>query len=404
MYMDYLPEWKIYLWKKLILNKDGEFDGKLTPDSFRFFTPREERDLIRAGIQKSIDIIKIATESRSLIDFATRSTASKDSYFHFDPSKSFLALVELTNKPATLEITNIRLDKKVLTNFKDLFKPADFGPEGYAKVMGEKELTLADLGFTYFDNYSNNPIFSYLTFEIKIDKAKLQKKLSDYLNNFTENKLSIPMGLRYIDPKKQLNDILSAITRLSEKYGSNMVLTSDEVAKAGGWYLRDEHHYRFYESLITLEKDDKISIGNLRKNEVLIALVSGSIQDKKLEKTTQKNTHLYITKDGDDFRHKGRLLKLSKKADYYKVFCSLYALIGNGGEIDYTKLGREIQSRVPKTKRYGKDKLQKFIQTNLTDRSNGFMHYGEIPDTEDNGRPLVSVNRGTGIVFNNRVG
>ncbi len=402
--MDYLPEWKIYLWKKLILNKDGEFDGKLTPDSFRFFTPREERDLIRAGIQKSIDIIKIATESRSLIDFATRSTASKDSYFHFDPSKSFLALVELTNKPATLEITNIRLDKKVLTNFKDLFKPADFGPEGYAKVMGEKELTLADLGFTYFDNYSNNPIFSYLTFEIKIDKAKLQKKLSDYLNNFTENKLSIPMGLRYIDPKKQLNDILSAITRLSEKYGSNMVLTSDEVAKAGGWYLRDEHHYRFYESLITLEKDDKISIGNLRKNEVLIALVSGSIQDKKLEKTTQKNTHLYITKDGDDFRHKGRLLKLSKKADYYKVFCSLYALIGNGGEIDYTKLGREIQSRVPKTKRYGKDKLQKFIQTNLTDRSNGFMHYGEIPDTEDNGRPLVSVNRGTGIVFNNRVG
>ena len=61
MYMDYLPEWKIYLWKKLILNKDGEFDRKLTLNSFRFFTPREERDLIRAGIQKSIDIIKIAT-------------------------------------------------------------------------------------------------------------------------------------------------------------------------------------------------------------------------------------------------------------------------------------------------------------------------------------------------------
>ena len=402
--MDYLPEWKIYLWKKLILNKDGEFDRKLTPDSFRFFTPSEERDLIRAGIQKSIDIIKIATESRSLIDFATRSTASQDSYFYFDPSKSFLALAELTHKPAALEISNIRLDKKVLINFKDLFKPSDFGPDGYAKVMEEKELTLADLGYTYFDNYSNNPIFSYLTFEIKIDKAKLQKRLNDYLDNFIENKLSIPMGLRYIDPKKQLHDILSAITRLSEKYGENMVLTTDELAKAGGWYLRDEHHYRFYESLFTLEKDGKIVISNLRKDEVLVTLVSGPILDKKLEKSIQKDTHLYITKDGDDFRYKGRLLKLSKRADYYKVFCSLYALIGNGGEIDYAKLGREIQSRVPKTKRYSKDKLQKFIQTNLTDRSNGFMHYGEIPDTEDNGRALIAVNRGTGIIFNNRAG
>ena len=402
--MDYLPEWKIYLWKKLILNKDREFDGKLTPDSFRFFTPREERDLIRVGIQKSVDIIKIATESRSLIDFATRSTASQDSYFHFDPSKSFLALAELTHKSAALEITNIRLDKKVLTNFKDIFKPADFGPDGYTKVMEEKELTLADLGYTYFDNYSNNPLFSYLTFEIKIDKAKLQKKLSDYLDNFMENKLSIPMGLRYIDPKKQLHDIFSAITRLSEKYGKNMVLTTDELAKAGGWYLRDEHHYRLYESLFTLEKDAKIVIGNLRKDEVLITLVSETIIHKKLEKSIQKDTHLYITKDGDDFRHKGRILKLSRKADYYKVFCSLYALIGNGGEIDYAKLGREIQSRVPKTKRYGKDKLQKFIQTNLTDRSNGLMHYAEIPDTEDNGRALISVNRGTGIIFNNRAG
>lgn len=402
--MDYLPEWKIYLWKKLILNKDGEFDGKLTPDSFRFFTPREERDLIRAGIQKSIDIIKIATESRSLIDFATRSTASSDSYFHFDPSRSFLALVELTHKPTALEITNIRLDKRVLTNFKDLFKPSDFGPDGYTKIMEEKELSLADLGYTYFDNYSNNPIFSYLTFEIKIDKAKLQKKLIDYLDNFTENKLSIPMGLRYIDPKKQLHDILSAITRLSEKYGKNMVLTTDEVAKAGGWYLRDEHHYRFYETLFTLEKDRKIVIGNLRKDEVLITLVSEAIQNKKSEKLAQKDAQFYISKDGDDFRYKGRLLKLSKKADYYKVFCSLFALIGNGGEIDYSKLSREIQSRVPKTKRYSKDKLQKFIQTNLTDRSNGFMHYGEIPDTEDNGRALIAVNRGTGIIFNNRAG
>ena len=45
--------------------------------------------------------------------------------------------------------------------------------------------------------------------------------------------------------------------------------------------------------------------------------------------------------------------------------------------------------------------MQKFIQTNLTDRSNGFIHYAEIPATEDNSKPLISVKRGIGIVFNN---
>ena len=48
--------------------------------------------------------------------------------------------------------------------------------------------------------------------------------------------------------------------------------------------------------------------------------------------------------------------------------------------------------------------MKKFIQTNLTDKSNGFKHYANIPDTEDNGKPLIKVVRGVGIAFNNRTG
>ncbi len=402
--MDYLPEWKIYLWKKLLLNRNREFNGKLTPDSLRFFTPKEERDLIREGIQKSIDIMNIATQSRLLMDIYGRKTDPKDTYFHFDPSHSFLALTELTHKPAAIEFTNIRIDKKLLIDFKDLFKPADFGPEGYTKILEEKELTVADLGYTYFNNYSNNPLFSYLTFEIKIDEDHLQKKLNEYLEDFENNKLVAPKGLRYMDATKQIDDVFSAITHMEGKFGKNMVVTVDEVAKAGNWFIKNEHFYRLYEAIFALEKAGKLTVNDLRKEEILITLNSKSGEANKPDTVVQKAINLYVTKDGDDFRYKGRLLKLSKNADYYKVFCSLYALIGNGGEIDYAKLGREIQSRVPKTKRYSKDKIQKFMQTNLTDKSNGFMHYAEIPDTEDNGRPLISVNRGTGIIFNNRVG
>jgi hypothetical protein len=178
---------------------------------------------------------------------------------------------------------------------------------------------------------------------------------------------------------------------------------ADEVAKAGGWYLKNEHHYRFYETVFALEMSGQIDITNLRKDEVVITLKNKNVEMNKPQ-LVQKSTQLYITKEGDDFRYKGQILSLSKNTDCYKVFCSLYALIGNGGEVKYSALGKEIQSRVPKAKNFNKERMQKFIQTNLTDRSNGFMHYADIPETEDNGKPLLTVNRGTGIIFNNRAG
>ena len=48
--------------------------------------------------------------------------------------------------------------------------------------------------------------------------------------------------------------------------------------------------------------------------------------------------------------------------------------------------------------------MKKFIQRNLTDKSNGFMRYAGIPQTEDNSKPLIEVVRGSGVVFNNKAG
>ena len=228
--------------------------------------------MMRGKIQKSIDIINVATRSQSPIDTNARTTSFEDSYFHFDPSKILFALVDLSHKPSTIEITNIHVDKKFLADFKDVIIPSDFGPKGYAKVMEEKELTLADLGEVYFNKYSKSVAFSYLTFEIKIHKDKLEEKLNIYLDAFIGNKLTNPVGLRYLDPKKQRQDILAATQKLSEKYGSNMVLTAEEVAKAGGWYLKDEHHYRFHETILALEKSGDIKITDLRKDEVVFTL------------------------------------------------------------------------------------------------------------------------------------
>ncbi len=132
-------------------------------------------------------------------------------------------------------------------------------------------------------------------------------------------------------------------------------------------------------------------------------------EDLPKQKEVFKNAHNssnvhYITKDGDDFKYKGKLLPLSKKANYYKVFCALYALLPSGGEVEYKDLIKEIKSRIPSTKSKSDEEMRKLIQSNLTEKSNGFIRYAKIPKTEDNSKPLIDVIKGFGINFNNKAG
>jgi hypothetical protein len=133
--------------------------------------------------------------------------------------------------------------------------------------------------------------------------------------------------------------------------------------------------------------------------------VSSLISDEFIENSdaTSNNTR-YIVKDGDDFKYKGKLLPLSRDASYYKVFCALYALLPNGGEVKYKELGLEIMSRIKNTKTKTDEQMRDFIQGNLTEKGNGFMRYSKLPATMDNQRPIIEVVRGTGIRFNNKAG
>lgn len=125
------------------------------------------------------------------------------------------------------------------------------------------------------------------------------------------------------------------------------------------------------------------------------------------KKDKQNNTEqdFYITQKGDEFFYKGnRLGRLSKGADYYKVFCALYSRLPQGGEIKYKDLISEIESRIPKTKNIPFIKMRTYIQKKLTERGNGFQKYAELGDTEDNQLPLIKAKRGVAITFNNRRG
>lgn len=121
------------------------------------------------------------------------------------------------------------------------------------------------------------------------------------------------------------------------------------------------------------------------------------------EAINDKNKY-YITKEGDDFWYKGKLLELPKTANYYKVFCALFSLRPKGGEIKYDELIPKVKSLIPKIKDLHKDKIKDLIHGSLTEKGNGFLKNAKIADREDNSRPLIKVERGIGISFNNRAG
>ena len=133
-----------------------------------------------------------------------------------------------------------------------------------------------------------------------------------------------------------------------------------------------------------------------------------SIQEKPIDlnhKYEKVNSEpFYITKNGDDFKYKGKVLNLSRNTDYYKTFTALYEKLREGGEIKYKELIAELKSRIPEIKSKSEEEMRKFIQTNLTDKSNGFMRYAQLPKTEDNGKPLIQIIRASGVRFNNKTG
>jgi hypothetical protein len=122
------------------------------------------------------------------------------------------------------------------------------------------------------------------------------------------------------------------------------------------------------------------------------------------ESTNEVSRGVYIIKRNDDFFYNGKLIELSKKSDYYKTFCALYSLLPKGGEVEYKDLIAEIKSRITKTKLKSNDEMRKFIQDNLTGKSNGFMRYSKLPATMDNQKAIIEIIRGFGVSFNNEVG
>lgn len=232
--------------------------------------------------------------------------------------------------------------------------------------------------------------------------------LKDYFNN---NEITVSKEKQFV---KSVVNMKKNAYKLSLGISGIYHYNFDIILPFGSLYSLKED----WEDAIKKDKkrDDIFNFSIIKKEDFtfeniksilapILKKISSHISDEFIENSdTQNNNTRYIVKDGDDFKYKGKLLALSKKANYYKIFCALYALLPNGGEIEYKDLIEEVKSRIPATKSKSKEEMCKLIQSNLTEKSNGFMRYAKIPKTEDNSKPLIKIIKGFGINFNNKAG
>ncbi len=256
MLMTYLPEWKIYLWRKLLLEEESNFNDPILLTRFVFFTEIEQRQETRKRLLHSIDSLNnaknaaLVTRSPMLIADGNH-TSHTDAYYSSYPKKVGLALIELAESdPVAIKIEKINLKK---------------GDKN-------KDVTVSELK-EFLTPSSDVISFEYLQLKIKLDKKALEKRLGTYLDAFREGALLAGPDIRYYFFEKQKEDITRSLQNMAKKYGNkNITFTLDELAKKGGWYQRDERNYRPFETLFTLEKLGELEIHDLRKHEIILSL------------------------------------------------------------------------------------------------------------------------------------
>ncbi len=314
---DYQPEWKIYLWRKMLVGHSDETVLHSIRD-FIYFDESEQRDLMLKEAQGSIDAINtsytkaISTKTPMEVDSGD-ALSHTERFYNSNVENAFLGLLGLNSEtPAGLTLSELYITPKYIEKYQQDVRRRAAQEEkkriasisgGHAYRSEKADAYLRDkfcgLGSTIFNKVQNSQfltitdlvtlmqindplIWQNLTFKIEIHETALRKILSDYLDEFRTGDLLGAPKMRYFSYPKQREKLIEAIKVLTEKYDSkNLRVTFEELARAGGWYLKDENHFRFYETMFSLEKENVIKIIDLVKEEIIISLTRDFMMDQQ---------------------------------------------------------------------------------------------------------------------------
>jgi hypothetical protein len=284
---NYLPEWKLYLLKKLALDSKKLSDRPLTTREFLYVTDQEIRNAMMESLQQEDTFI------RGIYDRVLAGERIQENADNIAFSKAYTppefksiniigALMELSEEQdAPLSILDPHLGKEYfVTQEKKRLASRSSGTwtKGDAEVLPSDTIVISKLKSLL----NKSPGLSdHIVFRLGIDQTKINKKIQEYLNAFNEQRLIPPKGKRYLAVEEQKARFLKAIGVLEKKFGKNILTNFAEIIQIGGRGNWREESCRFYETLFLLEQEGIIKIIDLRGLEVVFSIIQSPKPERR---------------------------------------------------------------------------------------------------------------------------
>ncbi len=273
--MNYIEDWKLYLWKKLLLKSDYFSQQNLNLfQAIRNFVFGQDwggtvgNDLIAQALIEMSNFQPPAVEItnvRMLKDYRDYH------YKRLSEEEAKKALAAATSSSYTNP--NSKTVHVVLQPNHGLPKEVDQKLEKLEKDKNLADLDLADLKTMAYNAKLPQYLWNYVSFDAKFHKEPLEKKLNDYIDSFIQGDLVAPRGFRLYGPRQQMERMWQTIQVLATGQGSkNLKVTLRDIVPPGRSPVNEHNLYKFYEMILALERSGDITVTDIVGSEAVISI------------------------------------------------------------------------------------------------------------------------------------
>jgi hypothetical protein len=328
MTQSYLPEWQLYLLKKLVLDAKALNSRSLVARDFIYVNSSEAREAVEESLHQEMQYINSIPNriyaGEKLQETLTSISLSRGySPPEFKSIEILQALIEWSGEPdAPIQFKKITISKDYFnTQEKKRIASISSGHPPFSESKGRNMVSVSEgtlkngmkelpkdpfeVG-TLKDILVRNPnLADHIVFQLEIDVAKINKKIDAYLDDFSEQKLIPSKGSRYFTVEEQRARFLGVIGELERKYGKNVATNFREIIQMIGRGSWREESCRFYETMFLLEKEGVIKIVELRGLEIVFAAIQDlSVKTEEVERFNLEKEFAKVQRIKDETQHR----------------------------------------------------------------------------------------------------
>ena len=328
MTQSYLPEWQLYLLKRLALDAKALNSRSLMARDFIFVSSSEAREAVEESLHQEMQYIN-SIPNRVYAGEKLQETLTSISLSRgyqppeFKPVEVLQAFIEWSSEPnAPIQFKKIVISKDYF-NIQEKKRIASIS-SGHPPFTETKRKMVQVSEDTFYNGMRELPkdsfkigtlksilgrnpnLADHIVFQLEIDSEKVNKKINGYLDEFKEQKLVPPKGSRYFAVEEQRARFLSVMSELEKKFGKNNISTNfREIIQMIGRGPWREESCRFYETIFLLEKEGAIKVVELRGLEIVFSILRNlGVKATEIERFNLEREFTKVQRIKDETQHR----------------------------------------------------------------------------------------------------